>query len=243
MSSAPTRRTSVARKPKKPAEHLVRFLFENLLYFRAEDGKTPAIPFVWDQGDLPVFLVLGSNAGGKSFFRRLVSQAAKEHARVKETIHLSMQGRADGGVLRAMIYGSEEWQATGEITGHSVTMAIKTCRSREHDHLLFWDEPDLGLSEEAAAGVAVCIEEFARDLPEHTKGVFITTHSRQLVSQLAPLKPHYIHLGTPAPKAPPTIDAWLNRKIVPISPEKLKEKSLTRFRAIQAILNRNKPKT
>jgi hypothetical protein len=218
----------------KGAEGIVKFLLTETAYFADEK---PAIPSFWVKGELPLFLVLGDNAGGKSFFRRLVSECAKR-AGIDECIHLSMQGRASGGVMRGMIYGSEDWQSTGEITGHTIRTGIKTCMGRDTDHLLYWDEPDLGLSEEATLGVALELEKFARALPKHTRGVFITTHSRVIARQLATLEPHYIHLGSKKP--PMSLQAWLDRPIKPIAPEELAELSLKRFRAIQKILDRKK---
>lgn len=221
-------------KKLRTAEDIVKFILTETAYF-AEDK--PAIPSFWRNGSCPLFLVLGANAGGKSFFRRLVTECVPK-AKIEETIHLSMQGRSTGGVMRSLIYGSEAYHSTGEISCHTVAMAISTCQKRDTSHLLFWDEPDLGLSDEATAGVAIEIEKFVKKLPEMTRGVFITTHSRALVETLLPLDPHYIHLG--AKKPPITLQAWLDRPIKPISPKAVQDLSLKRFRAIQKILDRKK---
>jgi hypothetical protein len=215
-------------------EKIVKFILTETAYFAEEK---PAIPSLWRNGDSRVFLVLGDNAGGKSFFRRILGECMKK-ADIEEFIHLSMQGRATSGFQRSMIYGTEEWQSTGEITCHTISMAIGTCVGRDHDHVLYWDEPDVGLSEEATMGVADEIIKFAKELPDHTRGVFITTHSRMLVQSLLPLAPHYIHLGSKKP--PLSLEAWLKRSIKPVSPETLRDQSLKRFRAIQKILDRRK---
>lgn len=217
---------------------LVNRVVNDLLYFVEYEGKV-AIPWHWVKGRVPLFLVLGENAGGKSFFRRLIQILAQE-AHYKEMIHLSMEARAGVnmmGAMKAFVYGDEQYRSTGENSAYTVTTAVKTCRGREHDHLLYWDEPDLGMSENAAAGAGIQIAKFMRKRPKHTRGVFVTTHSRALVEQLLPVKPHYLHLGVPSDEAPPSLRDWLDRPIVPISPEKVSDASQKRFKAIQKILN------
>jgi hypothetical protein len=215
------------------ADRLIKRLFE-LPYFAR--GRPP-IPWVWVKGDTPLYLVLGENGGGKSFFRKVLTEGARKHTKIEEVIHLSMQGRSSSGIVPAMIYGSENFQATGEITARTVMTAIETCRGRKHDHFLYWDEPDIGLSEAAELGVGIEIVKFCAKLPEHTKAVFITTHSRSLVKLLRGLKPHYIHLGTPKSRAPKNLEAWLNRSVIPLHPEEVQEASHKRYLRIQKILD------
>lgn len=224
------------------ATWIVNDLLENWRYFL---GKKPPIPALWVKGKVPLFLVLGENAGGKSFFRRLVQISADQHTSIKEVIHISMEGRAGPnfmGALKAFVYGDENSRSTGECSAHTVTTAIRTCEGRDHSHLLYWDEPDVGMSEGAAAGAGIVIAEFAADLPKHTKGVFITTHSRAMIEQLLPVQPHYIHLGVDPKKAPQTLEEWLERPVVPISPEELCDASHKRFRAIQKLLDEKRKK-
>jgi len=223
-------------KPSTPT-WIVKDLLENWDYFQ---GKTPAIPALWVKGRVPLFLVLGENASGKSFFRRLVLLSADRNTSIEEVIHISMEGRSGGfmyGPARAMVYGDENTRSTGECAARTVTTAIRTCADRSHPHLMYWDEPDVGMSEGAAAGAGAVIAEFAADLPKDTKGVFITTHSRVLVEQLMAVRPHYIHLGVAPDQAPQTLEEWLKRPIVPVAPEALCDASHKRFLAIQKILD------
>jgi hypothetical protein len=67
------------------------------------------------------------------------------------------------------------------------------------------------------------------------------THSRALVEQLVPVKPHYIYLGQPSVKAPLTLEDWLQCPVRPRDPALLKQESFKRFKAIQKILDRAKP--
>ena len=58
-----------------------------------------------------------------------------------------------------------------------------------------------------------------------------------MVAEFAKLKPHYIHLGTPPEEAPASLEEWLTREIVSVSPEEVRERNHQRNRAIQRILN------
>jgi hypothetical protein len=178
--------------------------------------------------------VPGENASGKSFFRRLVTAICRE-AKV-EAMPISMEGRGgEYGGLRGFIYGDESWQSTGENSAHTVLAGISTCRSRETPHVVFWDEPDLGLSDGWAAGAGVALREFAADLPKMTYGAFIVTHSRALVRELLPVEPHFVYFGDDAPES---LAAWVDAKVKPLDLAKLGETSHRRFKAIQAILDK-----
>lgn len=210
-----------------------------LAYFQGED---PAIPYVRVDTKSRLVVVTGDNAGGKSFFRRLVRLVAKEKS--VECIHLSMEARAGNSMMygpaRAMVYGDEAWQSTGTISTSTILTGIRTCEGRTSDHVIFWDEPDLGLSDAWAAGAGQKLAAFAQRAGEHTRGILIVTHRKALVQELLPANPGYIHLGAPPGEAPPTLKAWLDAPVVPKDPDLLGQLSHARFKKIQAILDRNK---
>jgi len=141
-----------------------------------------------------------------------------------------------------MIYGNEGCNSTGQLSSNVVLTGIRTCHSRSIPHLIYWDEPDLGMGEEEASGTGIVLQEFLSEKPKHTQGVFITSHSRALVRELLPLAPHYIHLGIPAPEAPQSLQEWLDRPITPIHPDTLHKSAVERSRNIQSILNHTRKK-
>lgn len=223
---------------------LIESMLHELSYFHPwpNDQDTVAIPYRWQPGKLPLCLVLGPNGSGKSFFRRLLLETVHYKWEGVESIHLSMEARSGCdtalyGPMRVMIYGNEATSSTGELSSHIIQTGIRTCQGRKKEHLIYWDEPDIGMGDSEAAGAGILLYEFMEALPEKTRAVFITTHSRALVCRLAPLCPHYLHLGVEANKAPQSLSEWLNQPIIPISPTELKEVSRARFKAIQAILN------
>lgn len=215
------------------AHTLLDRLFDTALF----TGDKPAIPHLRVDGSTQLVVVVGDNASGKSLLRRVVQAVCKVEE--VECIHLSMEGRGSTtyNPFRSFIYGDESTQATGANSAFTVLKGIDTCRARDKPHVIFWDEPDLGLSDSWAAGLGQKIAEFAKDLPEHTKAVVLVTHSKSLISQLLDLKPNYVHVGVKPEKAPQTLMNWFEAPVIPRDPEELSELSHKRFRAIQKVLD------
>jgi hypothetical protein len=223
------------------AGSFVKYMTEELRFFC--EGDPPAIPFHWVISKGKLVVLVGENAAGKSFVRRLVSAMCRD---VKiEAIPISMEARSGGSMMygpaRAMVYGDEGHFATGVNTSNLVQTGIRTCNGRTESHVIFWDEPDLGLSDNAAAGAGAAIREFASNASQHTRAIFVATHSRYLVRELLPIKPHYLHLGL-GDSAPATLEEWTERPVTPVDLEELQKAGHARFKAIQKILEGLKKK-
>ena len=176
-------------------------------FFHPEGGQPAVIPFHFVPGSDPLLVVLGPNAGGKSFFRRVLMTICQEQQ--TEAIHISMEGRRRTGERPwlAMVYGDEMYHSTGVNSINTVLTGISTCRSRNQPHVVIWDEPDIGMSEGAAASVGRAIAEFAAAPPASLLASVVITHRKALVAELATCRPHYLHLGTA--EAPASLEAWL----------------------------------
>jgi hypothetical protein len=200
-----------------------------------------AIPYHRASGTGPLVVVLGENASGKSFMRRVVNMFCQKNE--IEFMGISMQGRRSisANPWLCFVYGDESCESTGTNSVGTVLTGITTCYGREAPHVIFWDEPDLGLSDSWAAGVGQKIAELGKKPPEHTKAAFVVTHSKALVEQLVPVNPHYVYLGQTSEHAPQTLDDWLKQPIRPRDPALLKKESFKRFKAIQKILDQIKP--
>lgn len=207
----------------------------DLAYF---DEDPPAIPYHRVDGKGKLIVVVGDNASGKSFFRRIIQLWCKK-AEV-ECMHISVEGRRNVSYAPwlTFVYGDEAHESTGVNSAGTVLAGIRSCVGREKAHVIFWDEPDLGLGENWAAGIGQKICEFAQDIPAKTKAAFVVTHSRALVRELLPANPFFLHLGVEPEKAPQDLQAWLDRPIEPMDPELLQKRSRARFKKIQAVLNR-----
>ncbi len=215
-------------------EHLL-----DMRYFHGEDGESPVIPLHYAPGKVPLFVVVGPNAGGKSFLRRLVQAVCRKQTPRVECMAVSMEFRTESGnPARAFVFGAEDWESTGQISGRTITSGIKTCHDRKIEHVVFWDEPDLGLSDGYAAGAGRTLAAFAKSMPEKTLAAFVVTHSKALLRQLVDAEPHYMHVGDEDP--PKTLRAWLDTEAPVLSIEELSEASITRFRRIQKIIDKKK---
>ena len=235
---------------------LLHWFPENLTYFYPSDrldGRT-AIPWVHtspdvdNPGDCRLLLLLGDNAGGKSFFRRLLhlvthrgQEASMSQSKVDpgefpvhEFIHLSMEMRTGGGMGSSFVYGMESHHSTGQLSASTVHMGIKTASARRHTSIIHWDEPDLGMSPACAAGAGAAIRDFVENLPPLVQLVVVTTHSESMVRELSKIPHHYLHLGRH--DAPGSAGEWLQRDWEPISPQRVQEVSRARFKDIQALL-------
>jgi hypothetical protein len=219
---------------KKLLDHVL-----SLDYFHPGGKKPPPIPYHRVDGKDPLVVIVGENASGKSFARRCVQAIASKNK--VETIAISMERRAGAdftGGMRGFIYGTEEWKSTGENSVGTVLGGIRTCQGRDTPHVMFWDEPDLGLSDSWAAGVGAAIRKFVEKPPTHTRAVFVVTHSKPLVEQLVDFGPHYLYLGDD--DAPESLAHWLKTPAIPRDIELLGQLSHARFKRIQTILDRVK---
>ena len=200
--------------------------------FNSIDGKPALIPVHWKKGASPLVLVLGENASGKSFFRKVVITYAEEFLDY-ECIDLAMDSRTGPG-FGNLKYMPEKQFSTGYNSISAFHGSISTSDARDNFHVLFWDEPDIGLSDSVSAGMGVEIHDFILNKPESKGLAFLTTHSRAMVEQLVDLNPHYIYLGENPPE---TLKDWLERPIVPQNLSEVEEAGLAKFREIGAFLH------
>lgn len=215
-----------------------RFMLDTFTYFY---GQRAAIPHLFVEGRSKLTVIVGENAAGKSFARRLITLMARDIG--VECMHLSMEGRSAGTfsmMAAVMIYGSEQYHATGSNSAHVIQTGIRNSLERKNAHVLFWDEPDVGLSDGAAAGAGQAISAYAKQTwdRKRVQAVFVTTHNRHLVRELLPARPNYLHLGLKSRDAPPTLADWCDRPVVPIALDTLRDANRERFKRIQRILDR-----
>ena len=175
-----------------------------------------------------ILVITGDNASGKSFLRRIFHHFFKAIHKL-ETIHLSQEARATGGIERAFVYGDEGDHSTGYITAGTFVTGFRTSRGREGEHVLIWDEPEIGLGEEAQIGAGEFFVKELSDWPKNLRGLIVMTHSRHIVSALMGVDgSQFINVGGKYA----TADEWLNRKLVPIPPSVVKDKGLEKWRQL-----------
>ena len=179
-----------------------------------------------------VLVVVGPNAVGKSLFRRLLSTFLKKRNNL-EVMHLSQEGRTDSGFLVPMVYGRENQEATSVISARTLVTGLRTSRGRKKNHVLLYDEPEIGMAEEMQAGAARWLAKELRSWPDKLSGIIVMTHSRYFVQELIQLpKSKFICLGGRYS----TADAWLNREIEPVDPEAVIKIGLRTLKRLAKIL-------
>lgn len=208
-----------------------------LPYFKGDDAPIPLrLP---SSATNPVLAtIVGENASGKSFIRRIVKEI---HAMDKiECIDISVEGRRQVAYnpMLALVYGDESCSSTGANSVDTILGAIRTSRDRSTPHSIFLDEPDLGLSEGWSACAGREIANFLQAPPEHLYGLYLVSHSKPLLRELQTLNPLFINLSEPEAT---TLDAWLSSAAPKYeSLSDLRDKGNARFRALSSCINQRK---
>lgn len=193
-------------------------------------GDNPVLPAYYTPSSSHLLLLIGDNATGKSFFARLFAAYNYYYHTKTEPILVNMSLRTYGGIERAFVFGDESRESTGTISLQSVIKGIATCRSREKNHYLIYDEPDVGLSEGYQMALGRYVAKFMQELPSKTKGVVISTHSKHLVRPLLDYNPQHIRFGDRL-----SLNEWLEQEPKEKSEEELlslHERSFSSYRAI-----------
>lgn len=205
-----------------------------LFNLKPEFAKELGVPANFSTTNTSVLVVVGSNASGKSFLRRYVQASLRE--KNVEVLALSHELRTKGGMMSAFVYGDEAWQSTGAITAGTFLAGVKTMKTRDHSHVVIWDEPEIGMGEELQVGCADWLFASLKPWPKLLLGIILLTHSRFWARRaMACPKARFLSLD-----GHPTLDDWLNREIKPMDPETLTRHAGEKFRRLNQMLDQEK---
>ena len=91
----------------------IRKLIENTLNYEYFDALKANLELGIEGSDGKVFVVTGENATGKSFFAKLLDAYSRNNG-VEEVMRIGMGKRTESGIVKALMFGDEKDQSTGE---------------------------------------------------------------------------------------------------------------------------------
>lgn len=208
-------------------------------YLFGEGGPCPVLV---ETGSLErVWVVSGENAGGKSLFCRGLQGLARGGDRKVEVMRVGMENRTTSGIQRALMFGDESTESTGDISVKCLLAGLRTARSRETPHWLILDEPDIGVGEGYRRAIGELFAGFAADLPEMTLGFVVVTHAREIAAPMVAAGACSVRVGED--RRP--VREWIEKGDLPKSVEDLEnlhKRANERFKAFsRAIREANEP--
>ncbi|MEG0869648.1 MAG: hypothetical protein RSG77_21785 [Hafnia sp.] len=207
-----------------------------VLFADDEPEDTPVLQRTYQmaEGAVPVMVVGGINASGKSILSSVIGTVAKTCGYTRRTV--SMNNRTASGFERAMIFGDESDSSTGVNSVSAVINGIKSSMTNDTPAVLILDEPDIGLSEEYSGALGEYIAQNVMQPDHNLKLVVVISHSRPLFRRLLkaiPFEPHTVFLGD---KNKNFMD-WLLQPVGHFGPEEI-ELLKTRGRETWRAINR-----
>lgn len=204
-------------------------------------SREEVLPSLLEAGDRKdVLLISGENAGGKSLAIMIINQLSRSFAKQDgsslEVMDIGMHRRTEGGVQRALMFGDEAMDSTGNISIKVVQGGLSTSKSRDGYHYLILDEPDIGVGEGYHNALGDYLGAFARDLPEKCLGFIVATHSRRVANKLLDAGASSLRLGADLRPA----RTWVEHGDLEKSVEdllSLKQTSVEKMRLVSAMLS------
>lgn len=182
-------------------------------------------------------LLVGPNASGKSFFRKLLSRNKKLGDKVKH-VHASMALRTGSfpemGALSSMLHDNDD-DATSYSTISNVTKAIESCASYIKDGTtcsLHIDEPEIGFGAELQLGTGTWLRGMLEGMSHQPVLTMVTTHSAYVGEAFLDWK--LLDLGFKYK----TVEEWVKRKVTPANPVDVVELNRIMFSVIQTRVNK-----
>jgi hypothetical protein len=134
-------------------------------------------------------------------------------------------------------YGVESQSSTSVNTIKSILDTIAEAKKRNFEHIIYIDNPELGLSDNSIASLAGVIGNYLDLANKNTISVIISTHSKIFVKSLIGYDPYYVYLGATR-ESPKSLNEWLEQPIIPTDLSKLLEENKSKLNVLSGITNK-----
>jgi hypothetical protein len=213
-------------------------LKDMLIFADDEEDDKPVLQRTYKihGAEVPVMVVAGINASGKSIVADVVATSAKKCGFGRRAV--TMKNRTTSGFERAMIFGDENDESTGVNSVSAVLKGVKSSKQDNGPSVLILDEPDIGLSEEYSGALGEYLAAQVIEADHNLKLLVVISHSRPLyrrMLEVLPYEPHSVYMGDNTK----TFSDWLNGPVPRFGAdeiEKLKARGLATWRAINSVV-------
>lgn len=183
--------------------------------------------------------IYGENASGKSFIARCFEMVARARKPSKLPVRsVSVANRTSSGVEKAMIFGNESEQSTGETSVSVMKLALNSLANDSGDGVVILDEPDLGLSPKYSRALGRYIAEFILEHEKNGKALFVISHNDTFIESV--IKHYNNPYNSVGVDTDLTLREWLDddSEYEMEDLDALKDIAIAKWRGIQKIFNR-----
>lgn len=183
--------------------------------------------------------IYGENASGKSFIARCFEMVARARKPSKLPVRsVSVANRTSSGVEKAMIFGNESEQSTGETSVSVMKLALNSLANDSGDGVVILDEPDLGLSPKYSRALGRYIAEFILEHEKNGKALFVISHNDTFIESV--IKHYNNPYNSVGVDTDLTLREWLDddSEYEMEDLDALKDIAIAKWRGIQKIFSR-----
>lgn len=183
--------------------------------------------------------IYGENASGKSFIARCFEMVARARKPSKLSVRsVSVANRTSSGVEKAMIFGNESEQSTGETSVSVMKLALRSLANESGEGVVILDEPDLGLSPKYSRALGRYIAEFILEHEKNGKALFVISHNDTFIESV--IKHYNNTYNSVGVDTDLTLREWLDddSEYEMEDLDALKDIAIAKWRGIQKIFSR-----
>lgn len=126
----------------------------------------------------PITFIYGDNASGKSLIARLFESVVRSDKEANLSIRsVSIANRTSSGIEKAMIFGDEKEQSTGETSFKVARLGLNSLSKESKQGFVILDEPDIGLSSKYSRSLGKYVAKFLEENEENGKSLVVISHN------------------------------------------------------------------